>query len=199
MSVASEGAWERKRARARTGIQRAALRLFREQGFAATTVEQVAAAADVAPSTVFRHFPTKQDLLALDGHFSLLDPLTEAFEALPENLSPLQAIRQAVVEALTRLSPDDRTARVERDLLLLTVPEVWSANLALMHKGMDTIAALVARRMRRSADDPEVRDITRAASGVAIGVLLDHARAPEEDPIAALDRAFALLEEGSFR
>lgn len=193
---AAAGAWERKRARARTGIQRAALRLFREQGFAATTVEQVAQAADVAPSTVFRYFPTKQDLLALDGYYSLLGPLNEAFAALPAELTPLQALRQAMAAVLGRLAPEDREARYERDLLMLTVPEVWSANLPLLGRGIDTVTELIARHVGRPADDPRVRDFTRAAAGAAIGVLLDWSRDPREDPAAALDRALALLEDG---
>ncbi|NBE93886.1 TetR family transcriptional regulator [Nonomuraea sp. KC401] len=56
-SASPKGPWERKRARTRQEIQRHALRLFDEQGYHATTVEQVAEAADLWPSTVFRYFP----------------------------------------------------------------------------------------------------------------------------------------------
>src|SRR5262249_44921406 len=76
---------ERKKAKTRAAIQQHALRLFREQGYAATTVEQIAAAAEISPSTFFRYFPTKEDVVLYDD----LDPLLiAAFDAQPPELSP---------------------------------------------------------------------------------------------------------------
>ena len=62
------GLRERKKAKTKSAIQSHAIRLFREQGFAATTVEQVAEAAEVSPSTVFRYFATKEDLVVNDDY-----------------------------------------------------------------------------------------------------------------------------------
>lgn len=190
------GAWERKRAKARNAIQREALRLFIEQGFSATTVEQVAQAADVAPSTVFRYFPTKPDLLVLDGYHSFLGPLAAAFEAQPEDRTPLQALRGALSQVFADLSPSDRAARYERDFAMITIPELWSANIGLAIKGMDAIADLVAKRTGRDPADTEVRTFSRAVSGTGLAVLLDWTRRPDFDPAAAIDDAFAHLEHG---
>ena len=71
---------ERKKAKTRAAIQEHALRLFMEQGYEQTTVEQIADAAEVSPSTFFRYFPTKEDVVMYDA----FDPLmVEAFRAQP--------------------------------------------------------------------------------------------------------------------
>src|ERR1700758_3580511 len=86
------GLRERKKIKTRHAIRREAFRLFDANGYAATTVEQIADAAEVSPSTFFRYFPAKGSPLPADG----LDPLVlAAFKAQPPDLSPSQAIRRA--------------------------------------------------------------------------------------------------------
>ena len=87
------GLRERKKAKTRALIQEHALRLFREQGYDATSVEQIAEAAEVSPSTVFRYFPTKPDLVIYDD---LDERMIEAFRAQPPELNALQALRAFV-------------------------------------------------------------------------------------------------------
>jgi AcrR family transcriptional regulator len=71
------GLRERKKAKTRAAIQEQAMRLFRERGYEATTVEQIAEAAEVSPSTFFRYFPTKEAVVMYD----VLDQiLIEAFQ-----------------------------------------------------------------------------------------------------------------------
>ena len=60
------GLRERKKIKTRQAIRRAAFRLIDENGYAATTVEQIAEAAEVSPSTFFRYFPSKESLLLAD-------------------------------------------------------------------------------------------------------------------------------------
>lgn len=188
------GLRERKRATTKSAIQRQALRLFRERGYRATTVEQIAEAAEVAPSTVFRYFPTKEDLAALDDHYSLHLPIARAFEAQPPELNPVQALRGALRAAFAGLSPAERTARYERDLLMLQVPELWAANLGLLTTGSQVLADLVAARIGCAPDDPAVRALTGAALGIGLQVFLDWAQNPDADPAATLDEALSHLE-----
>ena len=62
------GLRERKKAETRAAIQHEALRLFRVQGYDETTTEQIAEAAEDPPSTLFRYFPSKEDLALTDDY-----------------------------------------------------------------------------------------------------------------------------------
>ncbi len=61
------GLRERKKQKTRESIQRTALRLFGKQGYEATTVEQIAAAAEISPSTFFNYFPAPLRKAGLPG------------------------------------------------------------------------------------------------------------------------------------
>src|SRR5246127_2934979 len=94
--IAQASLRERKKARTRASLREHALRLFREQGYQATTVEQIAAAAEVLPSTFFRYFPTKEDLVLQDD----MDVrMVEALARQPADLPPIPAVRAAMKAA----------------------------------------------------------------------------------------------------
>src|ERR1035437_2847879 len=98
------GLRERKKLKTRAAIQKHAMRLFAEQGYTATTVEQIAEAAEVSPSTFFRYFPAKEDVILFDS----TDPLMlDAFEEQPPELSPLEALRRAIREVYGGLAPEE--------------------------------------------------------------------------------------------
>ncbi len=113
------GLRERKKAKTHAAIQEHAMRLFAEQGYEATTVEQIAAAAEVSPSTLFRYFPTKQDIVLHDA----LDPLLfAAFGEQPPELSPIQALRASMAAVFSGLTPEDLALEYERQELILWSP-----------------------------------------------------------------------------
>lgn len=185
---------ERKKARTKSLIQREALRLFSQQGYQATTMEKIAEAAEVAPSTVFRYFPTKEDLTLLDDYHALGDTIARALADQPREMPPVGAVRAAIGAVFAALSDDERAARYERDLLMVQIPELWAANLALITKGRRQLGASIAERVGRDPRDPQVTTLVDAVVGVGIGVLLDWADAPTDDPAAALDDALGRLE-----
>ncbi|MBE1469974.1 TetR family transcriptional regulator [Kibdelosporangium phytohabitans] len=191
MDQPATGLRERKKARTRTAIQQHALRLFKERGFQATTVEQIAEAAEVAPSTVFRYFPTKEDLAVLDDYYSIADAMSAAVAAQPPGVSPVEAMRAAFHAVFTGFSPEDRAARYERDLAMLTIPEVWAANLGLIARSRGVIADAMQARV----PGPAARILADAIIGVGLGVLLDWASDPRGDPAEALDQAYSRLAD----
>src|SRR6202162_644711 len=117
----SGGLRERKKARTRASLREHALRLFREQTYQGTTVEQIAAAAEVSPSTFFRYFPTKEDIVLQDD---MDTRMIEALERQPADLGPLSAVRAATREVFTSYTEADLNLLGETTALTLTVPEV---------------------------------------------------------------------------
>ncbi|GAB3752466.1 TetR/AcrR family transcriptional regulator [Microlunatus parietis] len=188
------GRRERKKERTRIEIQDQALRLFREQGFHSTTVEQIADAADVAPSTVFRYFPAKEALLQLVGHHPLGDRLAAEFRAQSPGGTALRALRTALRACFDDLSPEDRQGRQERDLGMLLIPEALAANLTVITDGLAVIGRLIAERTGRSEDDQAVRALTGSVFGVAFDVITRWAESPSGELGDALDEALGELE-----
>jgi AcrR family transcriptional regulator len=187
------GLRERKKARTRAAIQQHALRLFREQGYDATTVEQIAAAAEVSPSTFFRYFPTKEDVVLYDA----FDPLIfAAFEAQPAALGPLQALRGALHTVLGTLSAEEVAEQRERALLMVAVPELRMRMLDQIVVSTQQLAELVARRVGRRADELAVRTFVGAVVGAMMAPLLAAAEDPQADYLALMDASLAHLEAG---
>jgi AcrR family transcriptional regulator len=187
------GLRERKKARTRAAIQSQALRLFQTQGYGATSMGQIAEAAEVSESTLFRYFPTKQDLVLQDA----FDPLiVEAFMAQPSQMSPLRALRGAFDEVLSGLSEAERADLRDRVALSLSVPELRAAMLDQFAQALRLIAEVVAARMDRQPDDFAVRTLAGAVIGAGIAVLFALADDPTADPSALLDEAIAHLESG---
>jgi len=177
------GLRERKKARTRAALREHGLRLFREQGYAETTIEQIAEAADVSPSTFFRYFPTKEDLVLYDD----LDPvLIAALEAAPIEKNPIGAVREALAAVLAGLTDEDRAREQQRHELMLTVPELRATMMDEFRHNIDMVAEIVATRFGRPTDDFEVRVFAGAVIGAAISTFENPARG-YEDTLRALD------------
>ena len=140
------GLRERKKAKTRAAIRQHALRLFREHGYAATTVEQIAEAAEVSPATFYRYFPTKEDVVLQDD-FDVL--AMDVFEAQPPGLSAIAAMRAAVGQMLASLTAEERERFRETTELTLTIPEVRARALDELTRSIQVMAEAVARRACR--------------------------------------------------
>lgn len=189
------GLRERKKQKTRWAIQEHALRLIAEQGYEATTVEQIAAAAEVSPSTFFRYFPTKEDVVVQDEY----DPvMAAALEAAPPGLGAVATVRHALRAGLDTFGPEDLERVLERGRLALSVPALRARTVDNMATTVDLIAAPLARRAGRPPDDPAYRVVAGACLGamtVAIFTWLSRdGKGP--DLAAEIDAALAALESG---
>ena len=185
------GLSERKKARTRAAIQDHALRLFRERGYDETSVEDIAEAAEVSPSTFFRYFPTKEDVVLYDA----FDPiLIESFLGQPADLSPIEAMRVAMRTALKDSTGAWVTQQRERASLLMAVPELRRRMLDEFVVAMEPFAEALAKRVGRPANDFAVRNIVSAVLGVGLGAWLY--AGSDEDYMDWFDAALAHLEAG---
>lgn len=164
---AVRGLRERKKERTRRTIREEAFRLFRTQGYSETTIEQIAAAAEVSPSTFFRYFPSKEQLVLADD----LDPiLIEAIRAQPRDIAPVTAFRNAVEEVFTRLPAAAMAFEQERQALVYHVPELRSAIGMEMERNIEMVATVMAERVGGSADDFEIRVFAGALTGAGLAI-----------------------------
>jgi AcrR family transcriptional regulator len=92
---------------ARERIVLAALDLFTEQGYDATTVAQIAERAGITKSTFFRHFPDKREVLTA-GQETLSRLFSEGIADAPKEASPLSAVAAGLVRASTEMGPMNR-------------------------------------------------------------------------------------------
>jgi AcrR family transcriptional regulator len=182
------GLRERKKARTKAALQEHALRLYREQGYAETTVEQIAAAAEVSPSTFFRYFPAKEDTVLTD----LMD--RDTFRVMvdaPAELSPLEALRYAVRHVFRDMSDEHLQLEMVRNELIRTVPELRRGMLAELTRPRDLLAEAVAIRLGRPTDDPDLRLYAGAVMGVLMTMALE---GPGRDPQASISRLELLID-----
>ena len=192
-----DGLRERKKARTRASLREHALRLFREQGYQATTVEQIAAAAEVSPSTFFRYFPTKEDLVLQDD---MDTRLMAAFEQQPPGLGPIAAVRAAVRQTLDSYTGADLDILRESTRLSMTVPEIRARALDEFARAIGAMTETVAKRAGRPTDDLAVRTVAGAIMGVVMSITMPWDGWSEghgfEDAFGRIDEALALLEAG---
>ena len=182
------GLRERKKLKTRETLRHEALRLFEEQGYTETTVEQIAAAADVSPSTFFRYFTNKAALLVPD---QMMEPIIELFLAAPPELSPIAAYRHAVTQVLDSMAGPGWSPESERQQLLYTLPEAAGALYTQYIKTIDSITTALAARLDRPGDTPELR----TTAGAIVGVCMATVHGTPIEPVA-IGRALDLLDAG---
>jgi AcrR family transcriptional regulator len=192
-TVSVAGLRERNRARTKAEIRRHALRLFQEQGYAATSMAQVAQAAEVSPSTLFRYFPSKEDLAVQDSFTDLFVP---AFRRQPADLSPIQAVRGAIRTALGDQPPDVIAAEERHHWLIFATPELHSSQVRQMLAESQVLTREIAARVGKDPGDFAVRNFSGAVFGVMVSAMLAAGADPALSYLDVVDAGLAHLEGG---
>lgn len=193
MTGTDDGLRARKKAKTHAELQRHALRLFAANGYAETTVDEIAAAAEVSRSTFFRYFANKEAVVLFDD----VDPLIMAALARQDPDTPLlTAVRNAVRTAFGQLSEEKRELEEVRMRLARTVPELQRA---IRESGGPALEHLAERLTSGTSGVSSELD-ARLFLGVIHGARLAARALVERDPgssyIDALDAALARLQDG---
>lgn len=148
---------QRHTERTRAAIVSAALELFRERGFQATTVDDIAERADVAPRTFFRYFPTKEAVLFADA-VAQRERITSRLAARPVDEHPFLSLTAAVDVLADEVAARSEDIRL-RTRIALENPAVWAYERTMLDADMaDALAGFVADRLGVSAQaDPRPR------------------------------------------
>ncbi|MEV4440024.1 TetR family transcriptional regulator [Streptomyces sp. NPDC049577] len=188
------GLRERKKIQTRQAIRRAAYRLFAEHGYDATPVDRIAEAADVSPSTVFRYFPTKEDIVLTDEY----DPLVAAaILARPADEPPVEAIRQGLLTAMRQILDTDLDEFRQRMRLVREVPALRGRSAEGMAQSAEPLCRVLAERAGRPAADLEMRVATAAILGAMQETMMYWVdRGQTDDPLALMERGLHVLGRG---
>ncbi|MET9416454.1 helix-turn-helix domain-containing protein [Streptomyces klenkii] len=184
MPETTTGRRERKKAQTRQALADAAMRLFTERGFDNVGVREVAEAADVSLSTLFKHFPSKEALI-FDLDADIESALVSAVRDRAPGQSALHALRDHMASTRTAVPTDDPMFA-----LVESTPALREYARRMWSRHEESLAAALADATGLAADDPAVAGLARFALE-APGV----ARA-SEDPARTVRDLFALLENG---
>lgn len=182
------GLRDRKKSRTRAQIREHALRLFAEQGFGATTVEQIAAAAEVSPSTFFRYFPAKENVVTDDGTDALV---FASLQEQPPELGQVCAVRAALASVLAALPAGERAQLASSAGLMRSLHPAGE-----IIRTIEALTGALAQRAGREHGDFTDQILAGAIVGAIMAAALPGPGKPAADLPARIDAALACLEAG---
>jgi len=147
-------------------IEQAAFRLFAQRGFEATTLDDIAAEVGIARRTLFRYFPSKNDIAW--GEFDrTLDGFRDLLAATPDDVPLLQAVASGVV-AFNEFPADATPPHAERMRLILRTPALQAHSVLRYAQWRQVIADYAARRLEVSPDDLQPQLLGHLALALAL-------------------------------
>jgi AcrR family transcriptional regulator len=193
------GLRERKKLRTRAAIASAALELFAEHGFQATTIKQVADEADVAPRTVSGYFPVKEELVFPD-HEEVFDGLAARLEQREPGETAVDALRGWLISFLDDDTIADLEETARRRQVIESDPALRIYERGLQERAERLVAAAVAVDLDLPAEDllPHMVGAATLAALDAIGrqIMADPAEDFRDRAVALIDEAMAFIGAG---
>lgn len=178
------GLRERNRRERRRRLEDVALELFERQGFEATTIEQIAGGAGLAPRTFFSYFATKDDLVLADYGDRLRRILGE-LDLRPDTEGPWEALRASFAAVATDYETEADAIR-RRFTIMATSPSVAARSLQLQAGWEATLAARLRDRLASGPEDPLPHLLAATALAVMRAALVQWLTRPEHAPLPDL-------------
>ncbi|WP_093782735.1 TetR/AcrR family transcriptional regulator [Actinacidiphila guanduensis] len=151
----------RSGAQARMRLREAALELYAERGYDATTTSEIAARAGVTERTYFRHFADKREVL-FDGEAELREVMTAAIASAEDSLPPLSLVLRAYTAA-TPLFVAGRPVAERRARIIAATPALQERAHA---KSAALTEALISALTQRGVPEPTARLAARAGAAI---------------------------------
>jgi AcrR family transcriptional regulator len=186
------GLRERKKQKTKEAIQRVALRLFDKHGYDETTIEDIAAAVEISPSTFFNYFPTKEDVVQFDAY----DPMVLSMLQQQPRGTPLNVVLRRVLKPLGEVFRRDREILVTRARLVLEVPELRGRIWEEIERSQALMTAALALQTGRDPDDFELRVTVRVLIAAMWEAFVEWTRDPRQDFVRLAERALDQVEAG---
>lgn len=191
----SAGLRERKKQRTRETIQRAAIRLFAERGFQGTTVADIAAAAEVAPSTVFTYFPTKEDII-----FASWEPFQSSFRERLENRPSGETAIDALRDWAARELPQILTPPADDQVILRRIVDgderLQAQERLCLAKFEEALATAIARDLDVAPDAALPRLVAGAAVGAITSLVTNESHLQSDQRDRQVELVIAFVEAG---
>ena len=188
------GLRERKRLAAMLRIQGAALDMFEARGFDDVTVEEIADASDVSPSSVYRYFGSKEAIVLWEEYDLVMDGWL--LRAVRDDV-PLEGLRRVVVGAIEAVTPAQLEVIKRRIALVLTTPALEQAATASTYEMAELVGRVLAERLDRPEVDLEVQVFSHAFTGGLLGMFHHWYGTGFADPLVEVaGRLFRIFEEG---
>jgi AcrR family transcriptional regulator len=182
------GRRERKKAATRQAIADAALRLFLERGYDRVSIREIADAADVSTTTLFKHFPGKEALV-FDRGDDIEAALVAAVRDRPTGQSVVDALHAHVRASFLELIKEPRLLD-EFTNLITTTPALQAYAERLWTRHADTLAATIANEYGVAHDDLVCAALARFVLQVPSLIR------GRPDPSAAVEQVFDILTRG---